>query len=496
LRILKEAMAAQTVSVNELLSENVVNSWDIRVPLSNGSRKPLLMNALRVLTLLGVDLCFLLFSMIFVGIADKLAVPYLQSPLEIHPVWLGLFMVAIISIGSGYNSGGDRRQYLVVAWSVLLASLVANVTLYQILSTFNPTSALGLISLEFWPWMLRVFSVCLGRYLVDTAVCQLRVKGVGCYSVVLIAEDKNMLAMKSLIEKEERYRLVKTYSSDALDRANRSSFLDTITSQRVDEIFVDWLSVERRSFVLHNLKASRAVVRLLDLGSSLAIQRLSLLSMDSLTSYTFSLDHELISQFRIKRFFDVIVSILLLLVLSPLFLLVSAAIKIDSPGPIFYRQTRIGLKGREFFVWKFRSMRSDADRIQSFLEKDNETTDGILFKMKNDPRVTRVGRFIRRYSIDELPQLFNVLLSQMSLVGPRPLPVRDVQRFNEASFLIRHEVLPGITGLWQVSGRSDIMNFDQAFELDMRYIENWSLSLDLRILLKTLVVVVRKQGAY
>jgi lipopolysaccharide/colanic/teichoic acid biosynthesis glycosyltransferase len=140
-------------------------------------------------------------------------------------------------------------------------------------------------------------------------------------------------------------------------------------------------------------------------------------------------------------------------------------------------------------------MRADAEKLQKELETLNETKDGILFKIKDDPRITRVGKFLRRYSLDELPQLFNVLRGEMSLVGPRPLPVRDVDKFSEHHF-IRHEVLPGITGLWQVSGRSNITDFEQVISLDLTYIENWSLKLDLEILLKTFMVILQKQGAY
>jgi exopolysaccharide biosynthesis polyprenyl glycosylphosphotransferase len=199
--------------------------------------------------------------------------------------------------------------------------------------------------------------------------------------------------------------------------------------------------------------------------------------------------------FWLKRIFDFCFACLFLLFTFPIYLTIAIAIKLDSPGSVFYRQTRIGLHGKEFQVWKFRTMRNDADKMQKELEALNETKDGILFKIKDDPRVTRVGKFLRRYSLDELPQLFNVVLGEMSLVGPRPLPTRDVNKFS-ARHLIRQEVLPGVTGMWQVSGRSDILDFEQVLNLDLRYIENWSLWLDFQILLKTIDVVVNKKGAY
>jgi lipopolysaccharide/colanic/teichoic acid biosynthesis glycosyltransferase len=137
----------------------------------------------------------------------------------------------------------------------------------------------------------------------------------------------------------------------------------------------------------------------------------------------------------------------------------------------------------------------NADKLQKELEARNEMQDGVLFKMKDDPRITKVGKFLRRSSLDELPQFFNVLLGEMSLVGPRPLPIRDVQKFSEHHF-IRQEVLPGITGLWQVSGRSNITSFEEVVRLDTFYIENWSIWLDLQILLRTAIVLLQKQGAY
>jgi len=182
-----------------------------------------------------------------------------------------------------------------------------------------------------------------------------------------------------------------------------------------------------------------------------------------------------------------------LLVLSPLFGVVALAIKRDSPGPVFYRSRRVGLGQRPFNCMKFRTMYTDADRRQAELEKANEA-EGALFKIRDDPRTTRVGRFLRKTSIDELPQLINVVLGQMSLVGPRPLPMRD-NELMEDWHKRRHVVLPGMTGLWQVSGRSDI-TFDQMIQLDFRYIEGWSLASDMAILARTAGVVVFGRGAY
>lgn len=199
--------------------------------------------------------------------------------------------------------------------------------------------------------------------------------------------------------------------------------------------------------------------------------------------------------YHLKRWLDILCAALGLVLLAPLFITTAIAIRISSPGPIFFRQERIGLHGKIFRVWKFRTMCANASQLQAALEKQNQSQDGVLFKIKSDPRVTSVGRFLRRTSLDELPQLFNVVLGQMSLVGPRPLPLRDVAQFDPWHHT-RHQVLPGITGLWQVSGRSDIDNFDDAARLDLHYIDNWSLNLDLDILMETVRIVCYGKGAY
>ena len=189
------------------------------------------------------------------------------------------------------------------------------------------------------------------------------------------------------------------------------------------------------------------------------------------------------ADFAAKRLFDLCLSGLVLMLGMPLWLAIAACIKIDSPGPVFYRQQRVGRGGRLFWMFKFRSMYVDAEARLEGLAKHNEA-DGPLFKMRNDPRVTRVGRFLRKYSIDEFPQLLNVLQGDMSIVGPRP-PLPSETAAYEAWHSKRLDVLPGITGLWQISGRSDL-TFEEMVRLDLFYIENWSLRYDLALVARTL----------
>jgi exopolysaccharide biosynthesis polyprenyl glycosylphosphotransferase len=199
------------------------------------------------------------------------------------------------------------------------------------------------------------------------------------------------------------------------------------------------------------------------------------------------------ADWAVKRTFDLAVSALVIVVGLPLWLLLALAVKLSSPGPVFYRDRRIGLGEREFGMLKFRTMVADAAELQRELEPSNEVG-GALFKIRDDPRITLVGRALRRFSIDEIPQVLNVLRGEMSLVGPRPLPVRDyllLQHWHRR----RYRVLPGMTGLWQISGRSSL-TFDDLVRLDFYYLENWSVWLDITILAKTIPAVVSRRGAY
>jgi exopolysaccharide biosynthesis polyprenyl glycosylphosphotransferase len=198
-------------------------------------------------------------------------------------------------------------------------------------------------------------------------------------------------------------------------------------------------------------------------------------------------------QLLAKRVFDVTCTLLALPILIPIFLIVAIAIKLDSPGPVFFVQQRVGIRKYIFPMYKFRSMYVDAEEKLKEIEHLNEA-EGPIFKIKNDPRITRLGRFIRKTSIDELPQLINVLKGEMSLVGPRPMSIRDVDLFDHGVQRKRFSVQPGLTCIWQISGRSNLP-FEKWLELDLEYIENWNFWLDLKILLKTLPAVVKSSGA-
>lgn len=197
----------------------------------------------------------------------------------------------------------------------------------------------------------------------------------------------------------------------------------------------------------------------------------------------------------IKRTMDILAGIVGVILSSPIMLVTAIAIKLDSPGPVLFKQTRVGQNGRHFKIYKFRSMYMDAEERKKELLEKNELEGGVMFKIKDDPRITRVGKFIRKTSIDELPQFFNILGGSMSLVGTRPPTLDEVEKY-ETSQWRRISIKPGLTGMWQVSGRSNIKSFDEIVELDTEYIDNWTLGMDIKIIFKTILVLLKHDDAY
>jgi len=270
---------------------------------------------------------------------------------------------------------------------------------------------------------------------------------------------------------------------------------DVVAAHRVDEVIIaDPEFPEREAVELVDECHQRGVtVRIAPSTMEILVHRAEFVPGQSVP--LFELKPPVFEGFdyALKRTFDLVGSLLLVLVLSPILLASALAIKLTSRGPVIYRSLRPGIGGLPFPCFKFRTMYRDAHARQPALEDLNEAS-GALFKIRDDPRVTPVGRLLRRFSIDELPQLFNVLTGRMSLVGPRPLPQRDYDRL-EDWHKKRYLVTPGITGLWQVSGRSDL-DFDDLVRLDFLYLERWSVFLDLSILLKTIPAVLSRRGAF
>ena len=274
-----------------------------------------------------------------------------------------------------------------------------------------------------------------------------------------------------------------------------SELRDLIHEMGAECVFVaaTALSAQEMGYVAKAVRLEGVEVRVTATLPEVLSSRVAVQSLGGVTALSLRPVRLTGTQAVIKRVFDVVVATVGAVILSPVLVVSALAVRLTSSGPILFRQTRVGQRGRPFTMLKFRTMRPGADALVEELRASHGVND-LMFKLADDPRVTRVGRFLRRWSLDELPQLFNVIRGQMSLVGPRPPLPQEVTRYEDWQF-DRLEVPPGISGLWQVSGRSDL-SFDDCVRLDLFYIENWSLAYDLYILAKTLPVLVSRRGAY
>jgi exopolysaccharide biosynthesis polyprenyl glycosylphosphotransferase len=463
-----------------------------RIPTIAELRRGILFSWLRRIILLVTDIVMLSLAW---DLARSFGTPT-GSFLNNANLAITLFPVLCISISifaarQLYHSGESRRDYLALVKAQSLA-----VILLVLLSYFyNPEKFVSRSQFIIY-WGLSIIFLCVGRFIIDFMVSRLRKRGSMRYLAVVIAPLDQQEKVINVVRHEGRYRLASILDTQTLNRDRREATFQQLQRLGVSEVFVAWDAIKKRMFLGQRFQSLGLTLRVVPSGEKEIFSNAKLHMLnDDMPCITFSPPDVTGISFWIKRFFDFVFAVLVVTLAFPLYLGIAIAIYLDSSGPIFYRQTRIGLHGIPFKVWKFRSMITDADKLQARLEARNKTSDGVLFKVENDPRITRVGQFIRQYSLDELPQLFNVLLGEMSFVGPRPLPLRDVEKFKQNHF-IRQDVLPGITGMWQVSGRSDINNFEDVMKLDTYYIQHWSLWLDLKILFQTFAAVIQKSGAY
>ena len=276
--------------------------------------------------------------------------------------------------------------------------------------------------------------------------------------------------------------------------ADASTLYDDARLNVVDSVLVD-LEPEHREFknTVQLFRAMGTEVNISLFEYDLGIPNQQIVRMGEITVLSGNGPKEALGDRIAKRMLDIVGSIVGILLTAILTLFVAPAIMIESPGPIFFSQIRIGKNGRRFKIYKFRSMYMDAEERKKELMEKNKMS-GLMFKMDDDPRITKVGKFIRKTSIDEFPQFWNVLKGDMSLVGTRP-PTEDEFKQYKARYKKRLSMKPGITGLWQVSGRSEITDFEEVVKLDVKYIENWSFGLDLRILFQTVLTVLKHDGA-
>jgi exopolysaccharide biosynthesis polyprenyl glycosylphosphotransferase len=462
---------------------------DLRSARGTKLQRGSLIRFVRVLTLVSFDV-------IALSLAWNMA---LLSGTFLYSPWTQnkYFLLLILAVGIGtiatkglYKSGLYRRNYL----SLINAVSLSNIFLLIIAFLYEPDGYLSRSSFIFF-WLFSVVFICCDRILFDIGTKILRHKGIIRHSAFLITDLKEKEKYTEIIEEQDCYRVVGATDSSCLDLNNRETTIEYLRQQGIEEAFVSWSSIKNRLYVCWNFQTAGVMLRILPSLSEFSHPKSEMTMVGKIPCMTIPAPIIAGSDFWLKRCFDLCCAIVLLVFLSPVMVAIAILIRLDSPGPIFFRQKRVGLHSKSFQIWKFRTMVNDAEKLQASLEAKNEIKDGVLFKMKNDPRITKLGKFLRLYSLDELPQIFNVLFGEMSLVGPRPLPIRDVDKFQRKHF-IRQEVLPGITGLWQVSGRSDIENFEEGVKLDLFYIENWSLWLDLKILISTIRVVLQKSGAY
>lgn len=311
------------------------------------------------------------------------------------------------------------------------------------------------------------------RYFLDKTSIQLRVVGYVAMTKEEVSTDERYIG--SLDELED---LIRNYQLDQVYIIQKHGDELPFTQQYVD-LCIDMGVTVRLVVDFYKRRRANSYVSTVGTYPIIAYHTISLNTYERV----------------LKRTMDIIGGMVGIILSSPIMLVTAIAIKIDSKGPVLFKQTRVGQNGRHFQIYKFRSMYMDAEERKKELMAQNELQGGVMFKIKDDPRITRVGKFIRKMSIDELPQFFNIVQGTMSLVGTRPPTLDEVEKYQRKQWR-RISIKPGLTGMWQVSGRSKIKDFDEIVELDTEYIDNWTLGLDIKILLKTVLVLIKHDDAY
>lgn len=420
---------------------------------------------------------------------------YLKFVLMTIPIWLAVFIFAGLYTLKNYQGRLQEFGKILVAISAAIAILLA----WLFLSRTFFFSRLIII----YVWVIAIFLVTIGRSLIHYIQRYLFRYGIGVHRVIILGENSSSRFIISELSHNKKlgYEIVKIIDERGIENLEK-----IFAKNPVDEIIVANPHIGQAK-IAEVLEFCRAHQIGFKMTPDLFLVRSSHVDVKTIAGVP-------ILEFNrtpldgwgriIKRLVDMVGAFILLVILSPVMLIVALGVKLTSKGPIIYKQERIGFENKSFSFLKFRSMKVEyctgqnygghqAEKVLAKLHKRNEVT-GPIFKIKNDPRLTAFGKFIRKTSLDELPQFFNVLQGRMSLVGPRPPLPSEVAQYNKFQRR-RLGVKPGITGLWQVSGRSDL-TFDEWVKLDAFYIEHWSLWLDFQILLKTVGVVIRGRGAY
>lgn len=466
---------------------------DIRAPAKFKISKLLQWSWQRILTLIISDFLALLIAWQFARYLNQFYSPipdqlvwwvWFSIP---SPFWIFTSIIILLFLQAGlYTASQGWKNYLQVGQLTSIVYLGSLVLSYFYDPKLDPPR-----SLFFTAWVSSIF-LLIGFRLIATLIIKSRQATASAIPVFVIGDRAQVDTLSDTLHQRSQYQVVGTAETEAVNSPN---LVTTILKANPQEVLVANLPpTELASALYWQLRQMGIPLRLIPSSREILYRRgipeifagLPTLRVEPPTLGGW--------EYRLKRWLDIIVACLGLIILSPLLILIAIAIYISSPGNPFFCQKRVGLHGNTFKMWKFRTMIPNADRLQATLENKNQT-DGVLFKIENDPRIISIGNFLRRTSLDELPQLFNVLIGEMSLVGPRPLPIRDVEHFVNWHHT-RHTVLPGITGLWQISGRSDLQDFNDVARLDLYYIDNWSLNLDLEILIETFRILVLTKGAY
>jgi exopolysaccharide biosynthesis polyprenyl glycosylphosphotransferase len=417
---------------------------------------------------------------------------------------LSLLLPIIFKLDGVYN-GRRGQSWFDQVYAIVNATAKGTIVLWAITFAFRP-----LVYSRLLFGLAAVFIILLtglGRLVKGAIEARLRRRGIGVDRVLIVGGGEvGRAVIRTIVARPELGYQMVGLVDDNPDKGHTDigrikglggldKLAEIVDQEAVDQVFITlpWMYHRKILGIVRECQRKQIKARIVP---DLFQMSLSQVDVDDLEGIPLiGVRETTIGRWQraLKRVMDVTIAVAGGLLASPLLGLIAAAIKLDSPGPAVFRQLRVGKEGRQFWCYKFRSMREGAEQEQEQLQAYNEA-DGPLFKMRDDPRRTRVGRWLRRTSLDELPQLYNVLRGEMSIVGPRPpLPGEVVQY--EAWQMRRLEVAPGITGMWQVSGRSDL-TFDEACLLDIYYIENWSPSLDIKIMLRTLPKLLTGDGAY
>lgn len=480
------------------------------------------MNFLRRQILLFVykafDLMVVVFSFIiaaeserflFAGVTDFFAIFYLKVTTPHQFVFLigyAFFWHFIFSFYGLYKSKRLISRFHEI-FDVVKAITTGTLILFVVLLLFNKQIATSNIVITFWLSATGIMIV--SRIIMRYLLAYLRIRNRNIRFLLIIGTNAKAIKLANrLISDKKRGYAILGFVDDDWEKitnvqttglqivSNLKNFTAFIRNNVVDEVL---LCLPIRTFYSQSLQILTACeeqgvkIRFLPVFLDSKFARARTEKFDGQFMITLSPNGMAGWRITVKRMVDITASLSGLFILLPVFIIVACAIKLTSPGPVFFIQDRIGLNKRRFKLFKFRTMVRDAEQILPELENFNEVT-GPVFKIRNDPRITVIGKFLRKTSCDELPQLINVLKGDMSLVGPRPLPVRDFEQFDQDWHRRRFSVKPGITCLWQVLGRSSIQ-FDQWMALDMKYIDQWSLKLDFLILVKTIPAVFKGNGA-